>query len=138
MSVVLVVEDDRDANQLLQTLVLQMGHDPIAGTTAEAALALVGDQAPSLAIIDILLPGAHGVSLAWQLKRRWRNLPIIVVSGNLQLWEADDIYDCGVTVLLEKPYDIAVLKRHIDALISNQQAAQTLDSLLNPGSDPLP
>ena len=82
---VLIVEDDAELRSLTATLLEDEAIDTIECASAEAALAvmLIGGRDVAMIFADIRLPGAmSGVDLAWEVKRRWPLLPMILTSGH--------------------------------------------------------
>ena len=81
-TLVLIVEDDPDVRYLLERRFARAGHRTAAVASGEAALDAVEAEAPSLAVVDIGLPGMDG----WEFIRRFRALgsagsaPVYVVS----------------------------------------------------------
>ncbi len=79
---VLIVEDDPDVRYLLVRRFTRAGHRTAPVASGEAALAAVEAERPSLAVVDIQLPGMDG----WEFIRRFRALglagsaPVYVVS----------------------------------------------------------
>lgn len=107
---VLLVEDEADARDLLSEVVRLEGGTPIGCAATSGVDALLETHQPCLAILDIRLPGEHGVCLAWRLRKRFSRLPIIVFSGQLHCWDTDDIQDCGADCILEKPCELNTLR----------------------------
>jgi DNA-binding NtrC family response regulator len=82
---VLIVEDDAELRSLTAVLLEDEEIDTIECASAEAALAvmLIGGRDVAMIFADIRLPGAmSGVDLAWEVKRRWPLLPMILTSGH--------------------------------------------------------
>ncbi|HMN31685.1 MAG TPA: response regulator transcription factor, partial [Caldilineaceae bacterium] len=78
---ILVVEDTKDARNLLTMRLEREGYKVIAASRGAEALELVKEQGlPHLAILDILMPGMDGLELANYL-RRMGDLPIIFLSA---------------------------------------------------------
>ena len=70
-------------------------------------------------ILDINLPGMWGTECSYRLRRNGYEGPIIAITGNLEGWDEDDLYDLGFTCVLGKPFDpkelAACVKEHISA-----------------------
>ena len=64
MANLLLVEDDASVRRLVTLQLSLVGYDVRAAEDAAAARALLADGAPDLAILDIMLPGEDGFSLA--------------------------------------------------------------------------
>jgi DNA-binding response OmpR family regulator len=80
---VLVVDDERDTNDLLASLVRPQGFESIQVFSGGQALAAVAQRHPDLILLDLMLPDIDGFELCDQLKRdRKTNLiPIIMVTA---------------------------------------------------------
>jgi DNA-binding response OmpR family regulator len=80
---VLVVDDERDTNDILASLVVARGFEPIQVFSGNEALALIAEQAPDLILLDVMLPDMDGFELCDRLKRaRETNLiPIVMVTA---------------------------------------------------------
>ena len=78
-----------------------------------------GRRRTAVALFDINLPGEHGVSLAWRLRERLKDMPIIVLSSALGRWDVDDILDCGVDAVMGKPFELPKLKAIVRDAISH-------------------
>jgi DNA-binding response OmpR family regulator len=78
---ILAVEDDPDVLALIRGSLQAAGFEVWACSSAESALdAVARNGIPHLAVVDILLPGADGLSLARKL-HEWSDLPIIMLTS---------------------------------------------------------
>ncbi len=79
---VLIVEDDKATQILLNTLMTNEGHATRTCSSGEAALEQINNTLPDLVLLDIKLPAINGLDVCKRLKRspRTRNIPIIFLS----------------------------------------------------------
>lgn len=78
---ILAVEDDPDLLRLIRRELEAAGFAVWACLSAEQALEQVARQGlPHLALVDILLPGRDGLSLARELQE-WSDLPVIMLTS---------------------------------------------------------
>ncbi len=79
---VLVVEDDTAAGELLSHYLESAGYRAVCATTAEQALKLARERTPVAITLDILLPDEHGHELMAKLMAdpRTCDIPVVVVS----------------------------------------------------------
>lgn len=78
---ILAVEDDPDLLRLIQGELESAGFEVWACASAEQALDLVARRGlPHLALVDILLPGMDGMSLARKLQE-WSDLPVLLLTS---------------------------------------------------------
>src|ERR671927_415252 len=64
MARILIVEDERDLNDLIARQLRQEGHDPVQAFDGPAALAAVDESNPELVILDWMLPKLDGLTVA--------------------------------------------------------------------------
>ena len=65
---ILIVDDNTDAADTLADLLRLMGYEVRCAGEAEAAMAMLDDYVPQLALLDIGLPGQDGYTLARRLR----------------------------------------------------------------------
>jgi DNA-binding NarL/FixJ family response regulator len=104
---VLIVDDDDALRRLLRVTLERAGFAVVEAADGDAALAIADENAPHLALLDVVLPGMSGYELFEALRERLgEELPVIFVSG-----ERTDHYDLVAGLLLGaddyivKPFD---------------------------------
>src|SRR5450432_3860122 len=117
MSRILVVEDESAIAELISINLRHAGFEVTIAGDAEQAQVSVAGMLPSLVVLDWMLPGQSGQSLAryWRGQPRTRELPIIMLTARAA--EADKVagLDAGADELLARIR--AVLRRRApDAL----------------------
>ena len=60
---VMVVEDDDAIRMVLRTNLEDEGYRVLEATTAEQGLVIVQDEQPDVVLVDLRLPGIHGLDL---------------------------------------------------------------------------
>jgi signal transduction histidine kinase/CheY-like chemotaxis protein len=101
---VLVVEDDRQAGELLGDYLSGAGYTVAQAQTAEHALRLVRDSAPIAITLDLLLPDRDGLEMLALLKSlpATHQIPVIIVS----VTEPRDVaFQLGAFAWLKKPVE---------------------------------
>lgn len=103
-AIVLLVEDDSIAREILTELLVESGVTVFAFGSAEDAAAFVGgaDEEVGLLVTDVLLPGRSGVDLALDLRSRSPETKVLFISGYCGHREISLI---GSDPLLRKPFD---------------------------------
>lgn len=118
---VLIVDDDEDTRVLLKELFEGQGVEAHLVSSGEEALQEVGKRRYHAYLIDIMLPGKHGAEVAWHLRRHGINTPVIAISAVLDRWNDDDLYDCGFTGVMSKPFNLAELRELAQEMIRDDQ-----------------
>jgi chemosensory pili system protein ChpA (sensor histidine kinase/response regulator) len=81
---VLVVEDDFDARQLIQSLLQLSGFEVVLATDGVEGLAQTREQVPDLVITDLSMPRLDGYSMIRELRstEEFKNLPILALTSH--------------------------------------------------------
>jgi len=80
---IMIVDDNQDFADSLKILLETEGYRAVAMYNGENALKDIEKINPSLLFLDLLMPGMDGFAVVKLLRsqERWRNLPIVIVSG---------------------------------------------------------
>jgi CheY-like chemotaxis protein len=117
MTKIMVVDDNQDAADLLSLALEQLGDTTRVAHDANAALAIVEEFAPDVAVLDIGLPIMDGYELARLLRSRPDHGPrLIALTGYGQNADRERAADAGFDAHLVKPVEIATLRRLIEKL----------------------
>lgn len=103
---VLIVEDDAAMRSLLRDYLERDGFDVVDEATAEAAVGRVERSKVDAAIVDREMPGMSGLDFVSFLRRRWPDVPVIVITAFGGLAAAEEAFRRGATRYLEKPFRI--------------------------------
>jgi putative two-component system response regulator len=116
---VLVVEDDVANRALLTTLLTRTGYETIAVETGEDGLRAALDEAPSLVLLDVELPGMDGLEVCRALRAdpRTITLPVILLTGRSSLEDVVAGLDAGADDFLAKPYHQAELMARVRSVL---------------------
>jgi len=77
---VLIVEDSADQLLLLRKYFERAGCTVDTADSAESALSLQSDPHPTIAVLDLLLPGMDGTKLALEIRDRYPECAIVITS----------------------------------------------------------
>ncbi len=82
MKLVLVVDDDEDQHEILGTLLQQYGYTTLHAHTVAGARAMLAERRPDVILLDITLPGEHGLDLLYSLHLSDPALPVVVITAD--------------------------------------------------------
>ena len=100
---VLIVDDDDDVLNLLETWLTKEKYDVKKASSGLDALNLVGIYAPDLVITDLYMEGMDGMALLTELHNDNPLLPVIMLSGQAQIPDAIKAMHLGTSAFLTKP-----------------------------------
>jgi signal transduction histidine kinase/CheY-like chemotaxis protein len=113
---VLVVEDNRDAREMLRTVLELNGHTVLDAGDGAAAIRLAGESAPDVVVLDIGLPDLDGFEVARRIRARLgATTRLVGLSGYGDEEARRTGRDAGFDVHLVKPVSPEVLLRSLDA-----------------------
>lgn len=120
---ILVVDDDSGLRELLQEYLTSQGYEVGAVADGLAMEQYLQLHTVSLVILDLMLPGEDGLSLARKLRARG-NLPIIMLSARGE--DVDRIIglEVGADDYLAKPFNPRELLARIRAVLRRHDEAQ--------------
>ena len=102
---VLLVEDDRALREALADTLSLGGHDYRAVDCAESALLALKEEAFSLVISDVNMPGMDGHQLLAQIRACYPQLPVLLMTAYGAVERAVDAIRQGAADYLVKPFE---------------------------------
>ena len=118
---VLAIEDNLSNMILISRVVEAEGYDLLRAEDGNQALQMLQEELPDLILLDINIPGIHGLDLARQLKAddRLAKIPLVATTANVLLGDRERCLEAGCDDYLPKPLDIRevrkVMRAYIDA-----------------------
>ncbi|MBB1519637.1 sigma-54-dependent response regulator transcription factor FleR [Aquipseudomonas guryensis] len=102
---ILLVEDDRALREALADTLLLGGHDLRAVACAEEALVALTEEAFSLVVSDVNMPGMDGHQLLALIRSRYPQLPVLLMTAYGAVERAVDAIRQGAADYLVKPFE---------------------------------
>jgi two-component system, OmpR family, response regulator len=123
---VLVVDDERDTNDILASLVQARGFEPVQVHSGSQALMALAQRQPDLILLDLMLPDLDGFELCDRLKRsRETNLiPIVMVTALQDAHHRAAGVRVGANGYLTKPFTPAQLHKMVDDALAWREEHQ--------------
>ncbi|HWD60712.1 MAG TPA: response regulator [Stellaceae bacterium] len=122
---VLVVDDDPVFRSLTRDTLAGTGIAVIEADDGLAAAERCRDAAPSLLVVDALMPGMDGFELCRELRGRdpTRQTPILMVTGLQDRDALDRAYEAGATDFIMKPVEWESFQQRVRYMLRNARAA---------------
>jgi len=116
---VLLIDDEVQFRMLLRRFLENSGYEVVEAADGEEGLKLFLEKPADLVISDILMPEKDGIETVLEIKRRFPNAKIIVVSGGG--WYGTDLdFDMAEklgALTLKKPFELQELGDAIQKLL---------------------
>ena len=121
---ILVVEDEKDIQELLQYNLAKEGYAVVGVTSGEDALQAASTELPDLVLLDLMLPGVDGLEVCRRLKRdpNTQGLPIVMLTAKGE--EADIVtgLELGADDYIPKPFSPRVLIARLRAVLRRRNS----------------
>ncbi len=128
---ILVVEDEPAIAELIAVNLKHNGFAPTLVFDGEAARREVDAQLPDMILLDWMLPGESGASLArsWRQHERTKLVPILMLTARSD--EADKVQglDAGADDYITKPFSTKELLARIRAVL-RRRSPETVDDVV--------
>ena len=121
---ILIVEDEPRIRHFLRLALEGDGCKVLETSTLSSGLSMVGEQKPSLVVLDLGLPDGDGLSFISQL-RTWSDIPVLVLSARSLEADKVEALDAGADDYLAKPFGVAELLARVRALKRRREKRQT-------------
>jgi DNA-binding NtrC family response regulator len=110
---VLVVDDDRTVRETLADFFETLGYAAQSAATASEGRQAAAANAPDVALIDLRLPDATGLTLLEALRADDPELGVIMLTGHADVPTAVRAMQQGALDFLEKPVDLEALEASV-------------------------
>jgi len=107
---ILVVDDDLGAQRALIQVLKKEGYSVEGASSAAAALENLQDRPADLLITDIRMERMDGMELMREVRKRWPDIPVIIMTAFASIDTAIRSIHSGAYDYVSKPYEIGELR----------------------------
>jgi two-component system response regulator MprA len=135
---VLIAEDDPSVRKAVQRVLALEKYEVTAVNDGQAALEELGKTRFDLAVLDVMMPFADGLTVCREARHRGIQTPILLLTARVEVGDRVAGLDAGADDYLVKPFVVDELLARCRALLrrsvsSNTQSTLTVGNLvLNP------
>jgi two-component system response regulator FlrC len=122
---ILVVDDEPSIRTALCEVLNRTGHPVLVARDGQEALALLEQQAVWLVVTDLRMPRLGGLELLREIKRRFSQTLVVLITGYATLESAIEAIRAGASDYLMKPFDNEAVAALIHRLEEGSQAQGT-------------
>lgn len=132
MAKIVVVEDEKDLQDLLTYNLEQAGHTVVAADRGAEGVRLVREQRPDVVLLDLMLPDISGTEVCRTIKNdpSCRRTAVVMLTARGE--EVDRVvgFELGADDYVVKPFSVRELLLRVQAILRRSHPAE-------PGSDEL-
>lgn len=128
---IFLLEDDYSLNRLITNALEDRGFFVTSVNDGYEAMTNILNNQYDLYILDINVPGFNGHEVLKEIRKEHKNLPVIIVSAELDIDNISKAYDNGCNDYLKKPFELEELilhiKYHIKTILKNDIDEDIID-----------
>ena len=113
---VLIAEDEKRMNRALSELLRQEGYEVTSVDNGEDALYEIEGDTYDLVVLDVMMPGMNGYSVAKKARESGIKTPILMLTAKSELDDKVEGLDSGADDYLTKPFMTKELLARLRAL----------------------
>ncbi|KXI27927.1 sigma-54-dependent transcriptional regulator [Paraglaciecola hydrolytica] len=106
---ILIVEDDAGLREALVDTLLLGGYQVVEADSGEQAIIKLSEQSVDLVVSDIQMADMNGLALLRNIKHRYANMPVLLMTAYATINDAVQAMRDGATDYLSKPFAPQVL-----------------------------
>ena len=114
---ILVADDDADIRMSLSERLHWLGHEVVTAGDGQAALAAVEAHALDLAFLDVSMPSLNGIEALKLIRKRWPNLPVVVVTAYGTIRLAVEAMKEGAVDFITKPFEQGQIDQAVTTIL---------------------
>src|ERR1700733_13537113 len=121
---VLIIDDEAEIRESLQTLLEMEGFAVETAVSGEAGLQRIGEHPFDLILLDLALPGRDGMEILAEIRSHETGLPVIMITAYGTVENAVRAMQSGAANFVQKPWDNEKLLADIRAAVGWRRAEE--------------
>ncbi len=119
---VLVADDDPDILDLVRYRLERSGYEVATARDGLEAVRLAGELAPSLAVLDVMMPSLNGFEVTRRLREdpATREIPVILLTARAQESDVQEGFAAGADDYIRKPFSPRELSARVQAVLGRR------------------
>ena len=121
---VLIVDDEAEIRESLQTLLELEGFEVDTAASGEEGLSQMADRPFDLVLLDLTLPGRNGMEVLSEIRSHDPHLPVIMITAYGTVENAVRAMQSGAANFVQKPWDNEKLLADVRAAVGWRRAEE--------------
>ena len=120
---ILIVDDEESVRKSLADVMRDVGYEVVTAASGKEGIDVLNESQPSLALLDIAMPGEDGLSLARHLRERYGKLAIIMLTAAGTVVDRIVGLEMGADDYVTKPFDPRELLARVKSVLRRTSVA---------------
>ena len=132
---ILIVDDDPFICRQLEELYTSQRYAVACAPNSTEALRLLGEQEFALAVVDLKIPGTDGIGLTREIRDRWPDLDVIMITGYASIKGAVEAIKQGASDYITKPFQKEEILLATEKILEKRRLLDEINYLRSQLSD---
>jgi len=110
----LLVDDEKDFLEVTGKRLARRGFAVKIALTCREARETLEQDWPEVVVLDVMLPDMNGIQFLKEIKQKWPQLPVILLSGHASVQSGIKGIECGAYDYCLKPVDLEELIERVN------------------------
>jgi DNA-binding response OmpR family regulator len=114
---IMIIDDEPAVGEMMSTLLEAEGYEAVVAYDGQDGLEQMNKGSVDLLLLDYMLPGMDGIEVLCEVRHRWPDLPVIIVTafGSPELRARASKFN--VVDVVSKPFDTEKLLEQISTAV---------------------
>jgi DNA-binding NtrC family response regulator len=121
---VLIIDDEAEIRESLQTLLEMEGFEVETAESGEAGLVQMAERTYDLVLLDLALPGRDGMEILSEIHAHDSRLPVIMITAYGTVENAVRAMQSGAANFVQKPWDNEKLMADVRSAVARRKAEE--------------
>jgi DNA-binding NtrC family response regulator len=126
-----LIVDDEPGVRMAVSMALKDLYETLAAASGPEALDVLAAGPVDVVLLDIVMPGMDGMQALEEIRARWPQLPVVMLTATKTLKTAVEAMKLGAFDYVTKPFDVEELRVILDKATANAALVREVEALRN-------
>jgi DNA-binding NtrC family response regulator len=132
---IFIVDDDPLIRAQLDDLFRDRGYEVDCAATAAEVFELLESYDYALGLVDLKIPGTDGLSLTKQVRERWSDVDVVIITGYASIKGAVEAIRHGASDYITKPFENEEILLAVEKVLEKRRLLDEINYLRSQLSD---
>ncbi len=124
-----LIVDDEPGVRMAVSMALKDLYEPVAVASGAEALEALAAGPVDVVLLDIVMPGMDGMQVLEEIRARWPQLPVVMLTATKTVKTAVEAMKLGAFDYVTKPFDVEELRVILEKATANAALVREVEAL---------
>jgi CheY-like chemotaxis protein len=121
MALILIIDDSSYQRRLVRKYIEADGHQTLEAGNGRDGLEMITTHTPDCVLLDLIMPDSNGLDLLEALHKQGADVPVAVITADVQTSTHKQCIDLGAVAILNKPVDSTQLRHTLSQILDSKE-----------------